>query len=251
MPNSPRPQPVETNQRTVARSWRNRLQHLVDGSLFRQQPAHREQLKVFSRELARAADLPSILSVLRLAITTGLAPGQLHIFIYDPSTDAYQATLDPTLTPARPSSDLRFAPQSALVKVLDSQPGSILLKGNRAIPASLKEDQVRIAVLGCQVFTPMPGRQQLAGWVAIQPPHVDEPFRPGDIEFLEAVCSQAALAIEHSQVVADLEHRVHAMNVLTRVSQGINITLAFDDILELIYTQTNSVLPARDFHICL
>ena len=251
MPNSTGSQPVEANRRSIARLLRNRLQHLVDGSIFRQQPVHREQLKIFSRELARAADLPAILRVLRQAITTGLAPGQLHIFIYDPSTDAYQAVSDPALTPARPSSDLRFSPQSALVKVLDSQSGSIQLKGSRTIPTSLKEDQVRIALLGCQVFTPMPGRQQLAGWVAIQPSHADEPFRPGDIEFLEAICGQAALAIEHSQVVSDLEHRVHAMNVLTRVSQGINITLAFDDILELIYTQTNSVLPARDFHICL
>jgi signal transduction histidine kinase len=41
------------------------------------------------------------------------------------------------------------------------------------------------------------------------------------------------------------------MNVLTRVSQGINITLAFDDMLELIYAQTNQVILSHDFRITL
>jgi signal transduction histidine kinase len=41
------------------------------------------------------------------------------------------------------------------------------------------------------------------------------------------------------------------MNVLTRVSQGINITIAFDDMLELIYTQISQVLPTRDLRITL
>jgi signal transduction histidine kinase len=41
------------------------------------------------------------------------------------------------------------------------------------------------------------------------------------------------------------------MNVLTRVSQGINITVSFDDILELIYAQTTQVFSTRDFRITL
>jgi hypothetical protein len=41
------------------------------------------------------------------------------------------------------------------------------------------------------------------------------------------------------------------MNVLRRVSQGINITLAFDDLLELIYAQSTQVIPATDFRITL
>jgi hypothetical protein len=34
--------------------------------------------------------------------------------------------------------------------------------------------------------------------------------------------------------VADLERRVQEMNALARVSQGVNVTLTFDDILELV-----------------
>ena len=45
------------------------------------------------------------------------------------------------------------------------------------------------------------------------------------------------MAISRVQTVVDLERRVQEMNALTRVSQGVNVTLTFDDVLELIFAQ--------------
>jgi len=59
------------------------------------------------------------------------------------------------------------------------------------------------------------------------------------------------VAIQRLQIVANLERRVQEMNALTRVSQGVNITLTFDDVLELIYAQTSQIIPASHFHITL
>ncbi|MBA4380848.1 MAG: hypothetical protein C0393_09295, partial [Anaerolinea sp.] len=61
----------------------------------------------------------------------------------------------------------------------------------------------------------------------------------------------AALAIERAQVVFDLERRLREMNILARVAQGVNVTLAFDDILELFYAQTKQILPLDDLHLTL
>ncbi len=41
------------------------------------------------------------------------------------------------------------------------------------------------------------------------------------------------------------------MNILARVAQGVNVTVTFDDILELIFAQTEQVIPVDDFHITL
>jgi len=41
------------------------------------------------------------------------------------------------------------------------------------------------------------------------------------------------------------------MDIISRVSEGINVTLAFDDLLEMFYTQTNRLIPAQDFRITL
>jgi len=65
------------------------------------------------------------------------------------------------------------------------------------------------------------------------------------------LCDQAALAIERAQVVENMENRVREMNVLTRVAQGINITLSLDDILELVYAQTTQIVQGKFFYIML
>jgi signal transduction histidine kinase len=59
------------------------------------------------------------------------------------------------------------------------------------------------------------------------------------------------VAVERAQVIFNLERRVREMNILARVAQGVNITVSFDDILELIFAQTNQVLPMDDFYITL
>ena len=41
------------------------------------------------------------------------------------------------------------------------------------------------------------------------------------------------------------------MNALTRVSQGVNITLTFDDVMELIFAQTGQIIPSSEFHVTL
>jgi signal transduction histidine kinase len=53
------------------------------------------------------------------------------------------------------------------------------------------------------------------------------------------------------QTVVDLERRVQEMNALTRVSQGVNITLTFDDVLELIFAQASQIIPCSLFHMTL
>jgi signal transduction histidine kinase len=71
------------------------------------------------------------------------------------------------------------------------------------------------------------------------------------LNLLSSLSDKAALAVERAQVVSDLERRVQEMNALIRVAQGINITLRFDDILELIFAQTNRIIPTKDFWVLL
>jgi sigma-B regulation protein RsbU (phosphoserine phosphatase) len=229
---------------------RQYLQQAVDAAFARGQSTYRTRLQAFGRELTRTMDLPAILELLRQYVQDNLVPVHMHLYTHDPLTEHYIASNngDPH---SGPTSDLRFHPNSALVQTLAQQRSSIFLGENKSIQPALEPERARIALLGSQLFVPLPGRQKLAGWLALGARRSGEPYSTRDLEFLESLCDQAALAIERAQVVADLERRVHAMNVLTRVSQGINVTVVFDDILELIYAQTNQVIPNRDFRITL
>ena len=53
------------------------------------------------------------------------------------------------------------------------------------------------------------------------------------------------------QALLVLEQRIQEMNALTRVSQGMNITLTFDDVLELTFAQTTQIIPTSHFRIML
>jgi signal transduction histidine kinase len=119
------------------------------------------------------------------------------------------------------------------------------------MPESIRAERGRLAILGTQLFIPMPGRDRLVGWIALGERLSGENYASHDVSFLEALGSQAAVALERAQVVTNMERRVHEMNALSRVAQGINITLNFDDILELIYAQTAQIIPSSDFHLTL
>ena len=226
---------------------RTRIQTLVDSIFFRGQRAYQERIQTFSRQLTGTVELPSVLAALREQVTTTMLPDRLHIYLHDAVTDQFAAAADES---GRPTSDVRFNSQSPV-------PGNIrqerlpLYLDLAHLPAAFEPERPRLALLGAALFVALPGRDRLSGWLAIGNRRSGETYSSADLAFLESICAQAALAIERSQIITNMERRVHEMNVLSRVAQGVNITLTFDDILELIYAQASQVIPGSDFRLTL
>jgi signal transduction histidine kinase len=226
---------------------RTRIQEFIDGIFFRGERAHQDRLKVFTRELTSVVALSDILRILRDQITVSLLPSHLHIFVYDPLTDQYITTPDET---GELTSDIRFTANSSLPGTMRREQLPVFVDESH-IPEAIRPESGRLALLGAQLFVPMPGRDRLIGWIALGERLSGENYASHDISFLEALGSQSAVALERAQVLTNMERRVHEMNALFRVAQGINITLNFDDILELIYAQTSQIMPGTDFHLTL
>ena len=228
---------------------RTRLQGLVDRVFFRGQQVYQERIQNFSSALNPAMGLTDIANLLRGTIQESLTPSQLHVFVLDSLRDQYVATPGPK---GHPTTDIRFGTNSSLPQVLSQEKSFLFLHGSREFLPALAPEKARITLLGAQLFHPLPGRtEQVIGFISLAPRSSSEPYTNQDLNFLAELCGQAAVAIERAQVVADLERRVNEMNVLIRIAQGINITLQFDDILELIYAQATRIVPSRDFWILL
>jgi len=227
---------------------RVRAQNMVDAVFFRGEHIYQDRIQTFSHELTKTVDLSGILRILRLYIEDSLMTSRLHIYIYDPLSDQYQASHD---IQGASTSDIRFSTQSSLVQTLSQAHNPLMVEGPDSISPSMLPDRSRMALLGSQVYIPLPGRQRLTGWLALGSKRSGDYYTRQDLAYLEALSDQATLAIERAQVVANMENRVREMNVLARVAQGVNVTLTFDDILELIYAQTNQLLPTRDFRVTL
>lgn len=227
---------------------RTRLQGFVDSVFFRGERAAAEQLEEFTHKLTNSLDLAAIGTLLREQIASTLAPSRIHIYTYDSLNDLFVALPGPD---KRPTSDIRFTTTSPLVRYLQNEKIPLYLDNAAALPDSLQSEQSRLALLGARLFIALPGTERPNGWLALGARLSGQAYSPRDLRFLENISDQVSVAIERVQNVVNLERRVQEMNALTRVSQGVNITLTFDDVLELIYAQTAQIIPVTHFHITL
>ena len=226
---------------------RTRLQVLVDSTFFRGQRAYEERLRAFSHELTNALDLNTIGRVLREQIASSLVPDRLHIYTYDPLNDQYAALANGD---GRPTSDVRFATNSSLVQYFQREKIPLYLDTINP-PTFIRGDEARLSLLGARLFVELPGDEKPVGWLALGTPLSGSVYTPKDLDFLDTLCDQSSVAISRVQTVVNLERRVQEMNALTRVSQGVNVTLTFDDVLELIFAQASQIIPSTMFHITL
>lgn len=222
------------------------FQRKIDEYFFREQTFYQERQQAFSRDLTQAMEIQDVVALLSRYISQDLQPTMLHVYLYDPLAGYYQAQPDEQ---GRSSSDIRFPINSGLVQALAREKKPLFVSDLTDLPEILQTDQARLALLAAAVYIPLPGRQQLIGWLALGERRSGEPYQQRDLEFLVTLCDQAALAIERAQVVGDLERRLRELNILARVAQGVSFTVAFDDILELVYAQTAQLLPTKDFRI--
>jgi GAF domain-containing protein len=226
---------------------RVQVQNIVDAAFFRGQRAYAENIQIFTRDLNTALDVNSIGRILRRQITATLGPDRLHIYVYDPLNDQYISLPDEN---GHPSTDIRFSASGALAQYFGSERLPLYLD-ETSLPENLKLEQTRLALLGARLFIALSGEGKPTGWLALGARFIGEPYTPRDLSFLENLCDQSSVAIQRIQTVANLEQRVQEMNALTRVSQGVNVTLTFDDVLELIYAQTAQIIPTSHLHITL
>ncbi|WP_299030350.1 GAF domain-containing protein [uncultured Thermanaerothrix sp.] len=225
-----------------------RIEKSLDTLFLPGERALQERLNHFIRDLTHAVELPQILNILRTTIQETLQPTLLHIFLYDPLGDQYVATPD---LGGQPTSDLRFSTHSALVHTLHQQAGPLYISNPARLSNTLYGEQARLTLLGAHIYYPLKTRNHLSGWIALGPPAAGSTYTTRDYTFLSALADQASLAIERAQVIANLNQRMHQMNVLIRVAQGVNVTLAVEDIYELIYAQTAQVIPSETFQLLL
>ena len=226
---------------------RQRVEAALDATFFRGQRAYLKSQQDFIHQASSAVDQASISQALRETVMSSLGPDRTHIYLYENVNDQYVAMPGPD---GRPTSDIRFAANSPLLQYFQDSRIPLYLDG-ADLAASLRSEESRLALLGTRLFVRLAGQDRPLGWMALGQRISGRAYTPQELAFLETLSEQAGVAIERAQTVSDLERRVSEMNALTRVSQGVNITLSFDDVLELIYAQTAQIIPSTDFHITL
>ena len=76
-------------------------------------------------------------------------------------------------------------------------------------------------------------------------------FLSQDMILIEELASIAGEALEKAAAMVVMDNRIREINLLTRIAQGVNVTLSQDDMFELVFTQATQIIPADDFEVFL
>lgn len=97
---------------------------------------------------------------------------------------------------------------------------------------------------------PLIARERAIGVVSVQSYEADA-FSPADQHILEAIASQAAVAIENLFLRREHERRIAELSALNEIGQAIITAKHTEDILEAIYRQTSRVMDTSNLYVSL
>ena len=232
---------------------RTRLQDRIDRIYFRQRQDFQAKIEAFAQKLGSLSDFGMILKEYRTQIETTLQPGQVFVFLPNRQTGDYVAYVEsPTGGAPRPATDVRFSPDSALIKWFQKSNEAISLEPGKPWPPELLAERARLMILQAALIFELRGASRVNGFIIISPPRAStRRYTFEEVRFIQNLTNQISVAVERAQVVESLERRVRELDVLSQVSQAANFTIDFDSLLELISAQATRLIDATHFYIVL
>lgn len=226
---------------------RTRLQEQIERLYFRKRYNYQAKVEEFAQQLSTLAGIDDVLRAYRQQIDEVLQPRQVYIFLPNRQSGDFVAIGSP-----RPETDVRFAADSPMLSLLYTSDGALSLAPGLAWPQELVVERARLLILKAMVLIPLKGTNQINGFVILSVPRAEgSRYTYEQIRFLQGLTSQVSVAVERAQVVDSLERRVNELDVLSSIGQAINFAVEFDDLLELIATQSDRLVPATHFYIAL
>ncbi len=117
--------------------------------------------------------------------------------------------------------------------------GWVLRKGRSLLVRDLQEELLPIKPrnvvkeMRSWLGVPLVARGEIAGVLAIQS-FSAHAFSPADQQFLEAACSQIALALQNTRLFRDIQRRAEELEVLRRASLQLTASLKLNAVLEAV-----------------
>jgi class 3 adenylate cyclase/PAS domain-containing protein len=204
-PNSPLAIALYLFLLVVAMNPLHRLaQAAVDRVFYRTRADYQGVLTSLSRELVITPNLDQTLRLLRRQLEYALDPERFLLFLYDDD----DAQFLPQTPGARPEAALSL--DSPLILRLTQAPrafwlphGQLNRDGNEDTPDRQPFEALLEAAF--QVYVPLRYEGRLIGFFALGGRRSGEPYSGNDLEFLDALAAQSALALENARLFTNLQ----------------------------------------------
>ncbi|MCS7246808.1 MAG: GAF domain-containing protein [Anaerolineales bacterium] len=200
-------------------------------------------LREFSASLVHVDSLPDYYRLLEKTLKDTVAPRLFYLFLSNSDAQSYLLFSPDHST----FGEISFAESSPLITLLRNKGKPLILDSAETLLQLSQGDQAKLALLELYACFPLQNAKRLVGFVGLGRPLGKMKYTGEDSLFMEEICRLSFLLIRYLLERDEIERQMQQMEALNRLAQGINVTLHFDDLLELIFAQTESILPLTDF----
>ncbi len=226
---------------------RTRLHERIDTIMFRRRRHYQQRIESLMNNLTNAINVSDVYKVMHQELDEALAPSDIILFVRDTETQVFRAHV-----PAgQVVTDINIAFNSGLAQYLRYEASVLYLEEGRPLPPGVIANRAQLAVLNTPIIVRLLGQRQLNGFIAIGRSRSGLGFTYDDLQFVERIADQVALALERTQIVEDLESRFRIQDVLSQVSRALSYAIDLDTLMELLYAQTSRVIEADIFAISI
>ncbi|HEY4643793.1 MAG TPA: GAF domain-containing SpoIIE family protein phosphatase, partial [Bacteroidota bacterium] len=202
---------------------KRRVQHFVDRRFYRERYIYQKALLEFSRELPTLIDLNRILQSMTGRIGNTMHIDKVAVCLYGENLSNCTTVVEVGLDAS--ACDFRYR-SGGLVDLLEkTRTAQLLYHVSENGDLSLNdEDKEKIVQAGIVLSVPLVSRERLVGILHLGPKKSGRPYSEDDIDLLNTVASQAAIAIENARLhLEELEKRKYEeeLNMARRIQQGL------------------------------
>jgi sigma-B regulation protein RsbU (phosphoserine phosphatase) len=216
-----------------------RLQQKIDQRFFREAYSSEYLLAELSDEVRNFTEVEPLLATITHRIGETLHIERIAVFLR--AGDTYRLQLA-TGTPLSPNS---FSLPASSTTIATLNRGRTPANVYRDDPSSWLVDasdaeRTALADLSTELLVPLPGRNSLAGVMALGPKRSEEPYSRSDRQLLQSIATQTGLALENAELLQNLTAEVAHRE---RVSREIEIAR---EVQQRLFPQVYPKIPGVD-----
>ena len=219
-----------------------RLQQRIDQRFFREAYSTEQLLSELSDEARNFTEVAPLISTITQRLGDTLHIDRIAVFLRTGDTFRLQLATGASLLPGTaelfslPSASTAIANLSRAktpANVYRDDPSSWLVDATDA-------ERRALADLSTELLVPLPGRNRLAGVIALGPKRSEEPYTKADRQLLQTIGSQTGLALENAELLENLTTEITQRE---RFSREIEIAR---EVQERLFPQSYPKVPGVD-----
>jgi len=195
-----------------------RLQQKIDQRFFREAYSTEQLLSELSDEARNFTEVAPLINTITKRLGDTLHIDRIAVFLR--SGDAFRLQLA-TGAPLLPATAQVFSLPSASTTIANLSRAKAPANVYRDDPSSWLVDatdaeRTALADLSTELLVPLPGRNRLAGVIALGPKRSEEPYTKTDRQLLQTIASQTGLALENAELLENLTSEITQRERISR-----------------------------------